>query len=335
MHKELHSIRVIREYMLQNGIIKQETNNIEDIYQVFKYLASPFNVRKFNSLYILNYINNYLVSEEVAKRKTSARIFEDLIAILFNGDIADNLKRKNIDTKVPDYFRCSKDIIASNKREKIDIVFSEHYGISIKTLMDDNPEINLGSFEKKILFDGFSLNNSLNERKANNLDGKGLGSKKQLKILLDYLKKSGFYEEFSERLVNMYNFIFADDVIIAIKGKNKLGLYFCTGHEFCKLISDHVPDIDLLLTIINRWEGNSIRIDRKKLLSSIPRFVELDFSVLDSTIIKVINEFDIDLHEMYVHYASTSNIVGKRQTILTKLSYIFDRFDQDCKELKS
>jgi hypothetical protein len=333
MHKELHAIKLIREYLIQNKIVNYDTTNIDDIYNVFRYLADVDNINKFNSLYILNYINNYLVSEDVAKRKTSARIFEDLISILFNGRIADNFQRKNIVTEVPEYFKFDHQKIASNKREKVDIIFSYKYGISIKTLMDSNNEINLGSFEKRVLFHGFHVDHLLNERKSNNNEDMGLGSKKQLKMLLNHIKDNGFYQEFSDRLVNMYKFIFADDMIVAIKSTNKLMLYFCTGQEFCQLISDRVDDIDSLLTIINRWEGNSIRIDRTILLNSINRFATLDFNLLKQTIIYSINNFDMDLHEMYVHYANLSGDTYKRNDILTSLSNIFEQFDDIRKGL--
>ena len=123
MHKELHSIKLIRDYLETKNIVKNTISNIDEVYEFFKYLSLPESCNKFNSLYILNYINQYIVDDEVAKRKTSARIFEDLLAILFHGNVADNNKRKNIKSDVPDYFMLAKDKIAGNKREKIDLIF--------------------------------------------------------------------------------------------------------------------------------------------------------------------------------------------------------------------
>ena len=79
VHKELNTIRVIKEYMIQKKEINASTKNISD---------------------------------------------------------------------VPDYFGFTKDKIAGNKREKIDLLFNDNYGVSVKTLMQNNKEINLGSFDK-------------------------------------------------------------------------------------------------------------------------------------------------------------------------------------------
>lgn len=51
-----------------------------------------------------------------------------------------------------DYFVNVKDKIASNKREKADLIFANNYAFSVKTLTLKNAEINMGSFEKRILF---------------------------------------------------------------------------------------------------------------------------------------------------------------------------------------
>lgn len=113
----------------------------------------------------------------MAKRKTSARVFEDMLAILFQGIVSDTQQRKNLSYEVPNYFSNVKDKIASNRREKADIIF-KNYSISLKTLMQDNHEINMGSFEKSVLFDWLKVDDYLNERKSKS--GAGLGSKSQL-----------------------------------------------------------------------------------------------------------------------------------------------------------
>lgn len=85
MHKELNSISIIRNYFVKKNVLNHKTNNIDSIYKFFKYLTEDKNKKKFNSLYILNYIYSYISASEVSKRKTSARVFEDLLAIIFNG----------------------------------------------------------------------------------------------------------------------------------------------------------------------------------------------------------------------------------------------------------
>lgn len=149
MFKELHTIELIGDYLRDKNILPKQTSNISDIYNFFKYLND--NKKSFNSLYIFNYLYNFISCDEVSKRKTSARVFEDMLAILFKGIVSDTKQRKNLNYQVPDYFMNVKDKIASNRREKADIIF-DNYSFSIKTLMKDNQEINMGSFEKNVLF---------------------------------------------------------------------------------------------------------------------------------------------------------------------------------------
>ncbi|WP_026803748.1 hypothetical protein [Aliarcobacter lanthieri] len=332
MHKELHSVKLIRDYMEVKDIVKSKLEGIDDVFNFFNYLVSSEGSNKFNSLYILNYINQYIVDEEVAKRKTSARVFEDLLAIIFNGEVTDSKKRKNLNGDVPDYFKLTKDKIAGNKREKIDLIFNDNYGISLKTLMMNNKEINLGSFEKKVLFDGFDVSKYLTERKTE--DEIGLGSIPRLTNLLNKIKEENNYEDFQERFSNMFNYIFADDMILAIKDKGKLELYFFKGEEFTNFVSSKVVDINLLVGIVNRWEGNSIRIDRTKLLESCSRKVVLDLSKLNDTVIKLVNELDFKLHKSYIEYFNSNDNKEIKNNIISELEKLFDEFDTNIKKLK-
>lgn len=332
MHKELYSIKLIRDYLENKEILKNTTSNIDEIYEFFKYLSLPESCNKFNSLYILNYINQYIADDEVAKRKTSARVFEDLLAILFNGIVADKNKRKNIKSDVPDYFTLAKDKIAGNKREKIDLIFKNNYGISLKTLMKDNPEINLGSFEKKVLFDGFGVTEYLTERKTES--DTGLGSKPRLKNLLSKLKKKRKYSFFKERFSNMFNYIFADDMILAIKDRGKLSLYFFKGDEFANFVSKKASNIDKLLTVVNRWEGNSIRIDRTELLESCSRTVVLDLAKLNTTVIKLVNDMDYKLHQSYIEYFNLDSNENIKNQIISEVETLFNKFDKKLDSLR-
>lgn len=318
--------------MVEKEQINATTHNIDQVYNLFKFISDEGN-NKFYSLYILNYLYNFIVSDEVAKRKTSARVFEDLLAIIFNGKITDTKSRKNIQSDVPDYFGFTKDKIAGNKREKIDLLFENSYGISVKTLMKNNKEINLGSFEKKVLFDDFGILNALTERKTSNETKMGLGSKPQLKRLFEYLQKKNHYHEFRERLVNMFDYIFSDDMILAIKERTKLELYFIEGAEFTQLIEEHSHDINDLLTILNRWEGNSIRIDRTKLINATRRKVVLDFSILDTSIMKKINDFDELLHTNYIKYFHEENRKALKDEIVFNIDVLFEEFEQNFGEL--
>lgn len=329
MHKELHSIQLIRNYLENQKVLSKETTSIEDSYQFFLYIQS--NSNKFNSLYILNYLRLYIVSDNVATRKTSARVFEDLLSILLNGEIADNKKRKNLKDDVPSYFNLSKDKIAGNKREKVDLLFKDDYGISLKTLIMKNKEINLGSFEKKVLFDGLNVSEFLNERKSKEI---GLGSTPLLKGLLQKIKDDGNYSLFCDRFKNMFNYIFSDDFILAIKNTTQLKLYFFTGQEFTYFLTSRVENIDRFMEIVNRWEGNSIRIDREELLLSCTRVITLDLEKLDSTVIESVNKMDLKLHKTYIEYFNGLNKDNLKSDLNNKLSELFEEFDKNIDSLE-
>jgi len=327
MHKELHTIKVIRDYMTTKGDLPKHTENIDSVYKFFKEIEKS---KKFNSLYILNYIYNYISCDEVSKRKTSSRVFEDLLAIIFNGSITDELNRENDVADVPECFENVRDKIAGNKREKIDLLFNGMYGISVKTLVGTNSEINLGSFEKKVLFDGLSVEQYLTERQASNKEEVGLGSRKQLLKLFKLLQKEGLYQKFSRKFIQMYEYIFSDDMILGIKKGEKLTLYFFTGGEFTDLVTSRAENPENLLEVVNRWEGNSIRINRVKLLESASRQVQLNFDVLDETVIKLVNDFDFKLHKTYVDYCNNEKSGDiLKMDLIKDLDGLFDKFETE------
>ena len=333
MHKELHSIKIIRDYMARKELLPQNIKDIDTIYSFFQYLTSDKSKTKFISLYIMNYIYTYIASDEVAKRKTSSRVFEDLLAIIFDGEVTDSKKRKNIKSEVPQCFELVQDKLAGNKREKIDLLFDNSYGVSVKTLMMSNKEINMGSFEKKILFDGFGVSNYLTERKTDS--DMGLGSKPRLKKLLELLKTNNHYDKFQDRFEKMFSFIFSDDIILAIKENEKMYLYFFSGEEFTKLFTSKICNIDELLKILNRWEGNSIRIDRTMLLESSIRMVELDFSLLNDTVISLVNKLDYKLHETYIQYFNEENNQHLKSDLIGSIDNLFNEFNLHIKSLQS
>lgn len=336
MHKELNTVLLIRDFLVKKKVLNTSTNNIDQIHLFFEFITNEENAKKFNSLYILNYIHQFIVSDDVAKRKTSARVFEDLLANLFNGTITDSNQRKNLVQDVPEHFALAKDKIAGNKREKIDLLFEKNYGVSVKTLMESNSEINLGSFDKQILYDGFDVGSYLNERRTSrdNTENIGLGSKPQLKNLFLLIKSNNFYNFFSIRFKQMFEFIFADDIIIAIKDSTKLELYFFTGKEFTDIFTSRLDNIDNVLKVLNRWEGNSIRIDRSLFLESCKRKSVIDLSVLDDSIINTVNNLDYKLHENYVRFFNQENNSSLKNEILSEVEQLFENFEKGINFLR-
>lgn len=326
MFKELSTIGLISDYLRTQNFIKKSTN-IHAIYDFFTHLEQ--NKHKFYALYIYNYLFSFISSDDVAKRKTSARVFEDLLAIIFNGRVADTEQRKNLSYEVSDYFVNVKDKIASNRREKADIIFDNHYSFSVKTLIAKNNEINMGSFEKKVLFDGLKVDNYLSERISK--DGAGVGSKPQFLKLLQLIETLSSYAKFKEKFDKMAEFIYSDDLIIAIKNNAKMQLYFFSGDEITQIFKDKSTDKNGFLEIVNRYEGNSLRIDRDALISKCDKKIFLDFSYLKNSVISLINDFDYKLHQSYFGYLSEGK--SHKKAIFRDLEHIFAEFDKHFKDL--
>lgn len=242
--------------------------------------------------------------------------------------MADTQIRKNLSYEVDDYFINVKDRIAGNRREKADVVLEDNYCFSVKTLIVKNTEINMGSFEKKVLFDSLNVDGYLGERKSNN--GAGLGSKPQFLKLLELIEVLSSYEYFKNKFNKMVEFIYSDDLLLVIKNDKKMELYFFGGNEIVEIFKEASRDKNSFLKLVNRYEGNSLRIDRGILMQKCNKKIVLDFNFLESTIIKKINEFDYRLHNGYFQYFSNSSV---KQELLLSLEAIFDDFESHFKEL--
>lgn len=326
MLKSLHTIKIISDYLKDSKRLNPNISRIDDIYRFFIYLQN--NKHKFYTLYIYNYLFNFISSDEVAKRKTSARVFEDLLAIICNAEVADTKIRKNLIYEVPNHFVNVKDKIASNRREKADVIFPNNYSFSVKTLIAKNDEINMGSFEKRVLFDGLKVDNYLSERKSS--DGAGVGSKPQFLKLLMLIETLSSYKNFRDKFNQMAEFIYSDDLLLAIKNNDKMELYFFSGSEIVEIFKAHSKDKNDFLNIVNRYEGNSLRIDRNALIAKCTKQILLDFSYLKDSVIDLVNQFDYKLHKSYIDYFANQSVKG---AILQDLENLFNHFDENFKEL--
>lgn len=299
-------LRLLKDILKNKNKLQEEYKSLDEIISSINTVLET--KEDFNSAYLLNYLYQNISSKDVAKRKTTARDLEDYLAILFNGIVTDELKRENKDIKIA---QIENDFITnftiSNKREKADIVFANDFVLSVKTLMPDNYEINLGSFEKTALFYELDVYDFLGERKGK--DGElfgeivkiGLGSKSLLKNLLLLIKEKGKYEVFKTRFLKMTKEIFSDDMIIAIKNDNVMEFYFIKSNDFYKLFKKNIEDIENFMNLVNRWEGNSIRVNREEFLK-IATYIKIDFSFLENSILKYFNEFEIKTTNILIKY---------------------------------
>ncbi|GAH06963.1 unnamed protein product, partial [marine sediment metagenome] len=177
---------------------------LDDIIRFFRNLSQGLRAEELISEIIANYLYENIAREEIRKRKVTARDFEDFLEIALGGRVMDKDSRKNV--MPPEMSGVDKDIlsyISSNRREKMDVIFPKGYGISVKTSMPNNTEINMGSFAREALFKNFLSKAEYGaERKS------GLGSKPQMldKFQKIYNKKkwAEFCTRFKLMVENIY-----------------------------------------------------------------------------------------------------------------------------------
>lgn len=141
-----------------------------------------------------------------------------------------------------------------------------------------------------------------------------LGSKLQLKNLLIHLQENNVYETFKNRFCELYKFIFANNLRIFIKNDITVDVYFIKGQDFTNLICELANSPDSFISLVNRWEGNFVRMNRDKTLQ-IATCVQLDFSFLEQHLI--------------------SDIVSVEEIIATHLINYVNNYpnNQECKYL--
>lgn len=322
----LNILKIIVETIKSRESILDRSVNLRVIHSFFKKLE--INKSKFNYAYINYYLYNNISKEAVAKRKTTSRDFEDILAAIFNGKVTDEEKRENSNNSK---FYLENETITgfalSNKREKADIKFGKSYLLSVKTLMHDNKEINFGSLEKVTLFSGFNIEKYLNERKGTNLEEIGLGSKPRLLKLLNKIKKQNKYNKFKKRFSELIKFVFSDDLIILVKDAKKIDLYFIEGKKFTKLLTNKSSSPENLITIVNRWEGNSIRMDRGPIFN-IAEKISLNFNFLDKHIINKILKTEDRISRYLIEYVNSyPNNIKYKKLILDECNTILQEID--------
>lgn len=278
-------------------------SNLEFFHKEFK------SGSKIAELILLDF--KYFINHpQLSKRKTTATTIEERLSYLFGGALTDKNSRTN--PRITELLNTSdiklipiesQEKICSNFREKGDILFLNNYKISVKSLMPDNKEINFGAFQYNTLFKGILPEDLLNigERKNqviktinNNQVRIGRGSREQLKNLFIYIKSLGKWDQFVERWSICFKGVFKEDIIIYLKHSNKFEMHLIENSSFVNLISKSL-DNEKDKQIINRWEGNSIRMDRSKIIENSTYSIKIDISELknESTFKKKLLDIDI------------------------------------------
>ncbi|MBM3206858.1 MAG: hypothetical protein FJZ43_04540 [Candidatus Staskawiczbacteria bacterium] len=250
--------------MFKNQNSLKNPDRLEDIKKFFEKLKEGIDKGEPCSLIIGEYLYKNIASDKVRKRKSSATEFEDFLGYSMSGKVMDNGSRKNIPiTTIVGVDPVVATYLSSNRREKMDIIFPSNYGVSLKTSVPDNAEINMGSFAREALFRGFLTPSEYGgERKG------GLGSKPQIEEKFKQIKKKGLWKQFCKRFEFMINYVYVDDVIFVIKGGNYFEVYTVDGKILREVLVEAIKGgPSKAISVINRYEGNSIRVERDKIIS--------------------------------------------------------------------
>jgi len=291
--------------------------NLEFFDKVFNDLV--INKEKFKNAYLTLYMyEKFCKTKDIRTRKTSARDFEDFLSAISAGTITDSSKRHNKnDEKIFVDNKFITEWVVNNKREKADIIYTNGYKLTVKTLVEDNNEVNMGAFEKKALFSELNIVKYLEERKSSN-KGIGLGSKPQLLKLLNIIKENGNWNKFSKRFIEMSKNIYTDDIIVFIKSSDNPKIYLINSDIFRSKMAKCIKSPKSFISIINRWEGNNIRIDKKALVSGIKPIL-IDFNYLTKHIISQINSNLSTITKSFVLYIEDNNNKEKYKKMIMDL----------------
>ena len=286
--------RVYDEYKLQK---KLQISNTSTLRKMFNNLINDAKSNEKNDVNILAKLilfdfKNYLSHPVIQKDNNSAKALEKRLAIIGEGKTSDTFNKKDPDIAAildaKNIEKLKQEIlqkIASNFRDKGDVIFfdskkNSSFKISIKSLVKSNKEFNFGAFEWTTLIDGILDENykKIGERKNEIsliIDGinevAGRGSRTKLLALFKHIKFLGKWEKFLERWKILFEGVFKEDIIVFIKDYKSLTIHVIDNKAFCNSVFNSLEKVFInpKEMIINRWESNSIRMDRDLLLKNL------------------------------------------------------------------
>lgn len=271
---------ILLDYIKENTV-NNNVKNIEDTFSIIELIKNKGLKGDFLSLIILYYIKNYIAPIKV----NDLMELENFLAILYNGITKDIPPIKILEKDEIDNY------INKNNNKKTDILIND-YRLSIKSLLLNNKELNIGSFSKEALFKDIFIGN-IAERKG--VDGKhALGSKQKMFNLFNSINNDNKWAILNDRFKYMVDNIYNEDFILLIRNESDIEFYFLENKYFRESLCNSIKDINNSVSIINRIEGNSLRVHRKLITENqnVKKikiyFNEFDFLILD----KLNNDID-------------------------------------------
>ncbi len=274
--------------------------NIFELKDFFRAMSAYINGNNFFASLLSSILFNYVSSIEVRDRQATSRIFENILAGIFNTTPTDLETRVNpkVTSEIilfdefckGENWTISGDL-SSNKREKTDLQFDELH-LSIKTLKGkaydqngllmqspiivngesinntQNNELNVGSFSFRALLKGILSNEKLNSL-SDRLGGLGSGPELRKNVFDFITNKQVFYQ----RLKIFLNYVYQDDILIVFKSHYKLISYLIPNSSFIGcLLNTYQHDEKHFQDLWYRWENNNLRLKLPTLLNNMTSY---------------------------------------------------------------
>lgn len=237
---------------------------LSDVEKLFKILFLEALKGRPDALTMMEFIQKDICDPVMSKRNTMARGMEDVITDVTNGVMMDTVAR-SLDSSLPIE-------LAMNKRDKVDVGFENGYGISIKTFIGSNGELDLGSFNIGYLLKGL-VDLGAGE---GNIE---LKSTQLAKVLKD-IEKNGQWSEFVKRFAYMVESIYVDDMVIVHKNDKVLDMFFVSKESVHNILIGAAKKGPVALKkVIIRFRHNALRVQRDFFLSpEYSTYLGFDFS---------------------------------------------------------
>ena len=254
----------------------------DDVKKYFEEFSAAIEEGDLLAVNIATEIAFKVCKKEVWKTHEAAKEIEKIIANFLGGVLTSPERRPSTPT-LPSLPRSVKrllphvdDFINNVSRaalEKTDLYFPDSpLRLSLKSLIPENRELNVGSFPPRLLFAGF-LDTIPEERK-------GMGSASRLIEVFKHLQDGGNWDSFKERFKYMVDAVYDDIhfiVIIRYPMPNpKLVIYLIKSDDFRNLLKSKIDEGPEALTeVLYRFELHSMRLRRDRVLEVADK-IEID-----------------------------------------------------------
>jgi hypothetical protein len=250
--------------------LKRPPGSLEDIKMYFEVLRDSISKGDPIGMEIASELMRGVCRREIWKNHVAAKNIEKFIVNFLGGVLSSPKNRPDAvippipgDVCIPN----PSDFARGVKRamlEKTDIFFpGTGLRCSLKSIIPDNNEINVGSFPQRLLF-GNILDVVPDERK-------GLGSPKRLRGVFEEIQRKGKQDVFTKRFEYMVDAIFDDIHFIIIERypepDPKIVVYLVDSENFRNLLKERiVKGPEKLLEVWYRYELHSLRLRKEPII---------------------------------------------------------------------